>query len=40
MLTAETMDKDLLKLNLKYFDGILIRFNTKISKNYYQKIKI
>ena len=39
MLTAETMDKDLLKLNLKYFDGILIRFNTKISKELLSKNK-
>ena len=38
-LTAKTMDKDLFESNLKYFDGILIRFNTKISKELLSKNK-
>jgi D-3-phosphoglycerate dehydrogenase / 2-oxoglutarate reductase len=38
-LTAKTMDKDLFESNLKYFDGILIRFNTKISKKLLSKNK-
>lgn len=36
-LTAKTMDQDLFESNLKYFDGILIRFNTKISKKLLSK---
>ena len=38
-LTAKTMDQDLFESNLKYFDGILIRFNTKISKKLLSKNK-
>ena len=38
-LTAKTMAQDLFESNLKYFDGILIRFNTKISKKLLSKNK-
>ena len=38
-LTAKTMAQDLFESNLKCFDGILIRFNTKISKKLLSKNK-